>query len=234
MTGAFSEAFQLLLSGDPGLWDVIFRSLWVSTAASLLAMIAAIPLAVLLGTIPFPGRWVINTVVGSFQAIPAVVVGLLVYLLLTKQGPLGDLRLLFTSWAILIAQFILVLPMAVALVTGRMRDLWRRFGDLYRLDGASFGTRMRALFVMEPGPVIVVGLTVFGRAISEVGAAIIVGGNLEYATRVLTTAIKLEVEQGKLAEALAFGAVLLLLALIVNLSARLVTAVLPEQDLERK
>ena len=89
-------------------------------------MVTAITLAVLLGTIAFPGRWVINTVVGSFQAIPAVVVGLLVYLLLTKQGPLGDLRLLFTSWAILIAQFILVLPMAVALVTGRMRDLWRR------------------------------------------------------------------------------------------------------------
>ncbi|MGB1156304.1 MAG: ABC transporter permease [Alphaproteobacteria bacterium] len=234
MIAAFSEAFGLLLSGDPALWDVIFRSLWVSTAATLLAMLAAIPLAVLLGTHAFPGRWLINTVVGSFQAMPAVVVGLLVYLLLTRQGPLGDLRLLFTSWAILIAQFILVLPMAVALVTGRMRDLWRRFGDLYRLDGAGFHTRMRALFVMAPGPVIVVGLTVFGRAISEVGAAIIVGGNLEYATRVLTTAIKLEVEQGKLAQALAFGTVLLLLALVVNLSARLVTVLLPEQDLERK
>ena len=234
MIAAFSEAFGLLLSGDPALWDVIFRSLWVSTAATLLAMLAAIPLAVLLGTHAFPGRWLINTVVGSFQAMPAVVVGLLVYLLLTRQGPLGDLRLLFTSWAILIAQFILVLPMAVALVTGRMRDLWRRFGDLYRLDGAGFRTRMRALFVMAPGPVIVVGLTVFGRAISEVGAAIIVGGNLEYATRVLTTAIKLEVEQGKLAQALAFGTVLLLLALVVNLSARLVTVLLPEQDLERK
>ncbi|MGA0235985.1 MAG: ABC transporter permease [Alphaproteobacteria bacterium] len=234
MISAFSEALLLMMSGDPALWDVIFRSLWVSTTAAVLAMIAAIPLAVLLGTFSFPGRWALNTVIGSFQAIPAVVVGLLVYLLLTKQGPLGDLRLLFTSWAILIAQFLLVLPMAIALVTGRMRDLWRRFGDLYRLDGASFGTRIKALFVMAPGPIIVVGLTVFGRAISEVGAAIIVGGNLEYATRILTTAIKLEVEQGKLAEALAFGMVLLLLALVVNLSARLVTALLPEQDLERK
>ena len=234
MTGAFAEAFQLLLSGDAALWDVIIRSLWVSTTATVLAMLAAIPLATLLSTIPFPGRWAINTVVSSFQAMPAVVVGLLVYLLLTRQGPLGDLRLLFTSWAILIAQFVLVLPMAIALVTGRLRDLWRRFGDLYRLDGASFRARMGALLVMAPGPIIVVGLTVFGRAISEVGAAIIVGGNLEYATRVLTTAIKLEVEQGKLAEALAFGMVLLLLALVVNMSARLVTAVLPEQDLERK
>lgn len=234
MIAAVVEAFQLVISGDPALWDVILRSLWISTTATILAMVVAIPLAVLLGTVAFPGRWVVNTVVGSFQAMPAVVVGLLIYLLLTRQGPLGDLRLLFTSWAILIAQFVLVLPMAVALVTGRMRDLWRRFGDLYRLDGASFPTRMRALFVMAPGPIIVVGLTVFGRAISEVGAAIIVGGNLEYATRVLTTAIKLEVEQGKLAEALAFGLVLLALALIVNLSARLVTAALPEGDIERK
>jgi tungstate transport system permease protein len=87
---------------------------------------------------------------------------------------------------------------------------------------------------MGPGPIIIVGLTVFGRAISEVGAAIIVGGNLEYATRVLTTAIKLEVEQGKLAEALAFGAVLLLVAFVVNLSARLVAVWLPEEDLEKK
>lgn len=234
MTGAFVEAFQLLFSGDAALWDVILRSLWVSTSAAVLAMLAAIPLAVALGTVSFPGRWLVNTVVSSFQAIPAVVVGLLIYLLLTRQGPLGDLRLLFTSWAILIAQFVLVLPMALALVTGRMRDLWRRFGDLYKLDGAGFMTRMRALFVMAPGPIVVIGLTVFGRAISEVGAAIIVGGNLEYATRVLTTAIKLEVEQGKLAEALAFGMVLLLLALVVNLSARLVTVLLPEQDLERK
>ena len=197
-------------------------------------MLVAVPLAVVLGTQSFPGRWMVNTVVSSFQAMPAVVVGLLVYLLLTRQGPLGDLRLLFTSWAILLAQFILILPMAIALVTGRMRDLWRRFGDLYRLDGAGFPTRLRALFVMAPGPIVVIGLTVFGRAISEVGAAIIVGGNLEYATRVLTTAIKLEVEQGKLAQALAFGAVLLLLSLLVNLSARLVTVLLPEQDLERK
>ena len=234
MTQEFVQAFQLLFSGDPALWDVILRSIWVSVLASVLAMIAAVPLSVLLGTQSFRGRWLINTIVGSFQAMPAVVVGLLVYLLLTRQGPLGDLRLLFTSWAILIAQFLLVLPMAVALVTGRMRDLWRRFGDLYRMDGAGYAARLRALFVMGPGPIIIVGLTVFGRAISEVGAAIIVGGNLEYATRVLTTAIKLEVEQGKLAEALAFGAVLLLVAFVVNLSARLVAVWLPEEDLEKK
>ena len=115
MIAAVVEAFQLVISGDPALWDVILRSLWISTTATILAMVVAIPLAVLLGTVAFPGRWVVNTVVGSFQAMPAVVVGLLIYLLLTRQGPLGDLRLLFTSWAILIAQFVLVLPMAVAL-----------------------------------------------------------------------------------------------------------------------
>ena len=87
----------------------------------------------------------INTVISSFQAIPAVVVGLLVYLLLSRQGLLGELRLLFTSWAILIAQFILVLPLALALVTARVSDLWRRFGDLYQLDGANFATRLRAM-----------------------------------------------------------------------------------------
>ena len=163
-----------------------------------------------------------------------MVVGLLVYLLLSRQGLLGELRLLFTYWAILIAQFILVLPLALALVTARVSDLWRRFGDLYQLDGANFATRLRAMVQMAPGPLIVVGLTVFGRAISEVGAAIIVGGNLEYATRVLTTAIKLEVEQGKLAQALAFGMVLLVLAFAVNLAARLVAVAVPAEDLERK
>ena len=234
MIAAFGDALGLLATGDPALWDVIFRSLWVSTLAAVLAMAAAIPLGVVLGTRSFRGRWMINTVISSFQAIPAVVVGLLVYLLLSRQGLLGELRLLFTSWAILIAQFILVLPLALALVTARVSDLWRRFGDLYQLDGANFATRLRAMVQMAPGPLIVVGLTVFGRAISEVGAAIIVGGNLEYATRVLTTAIKLEVEQGKLAQALAFGTVLLVLAFAVNLAARLVAVAVPAEDLERK
>ena len=234
MIAAFRDALGLLATGDPALWDVIFRSLWVSTLAAVLAMAAAIPLGVVLGTRSFRGRWMINTVISSFQAIPAVVVGLLVYLLLSRQGLLGELRLLFTSWAILIAQFILVLPLALALVTARVSDLWRRFGDLYQLDGANFATRLRALVRMAPGPLIVVGLTVFGRAISEVGAAIIVGGNLEFATRVLTTAIKLEVEQGKLAQALAFGMVLLVLAFAVNLAARLVAVAVPAEDLERK
>ena len=234
MIAAFGDALSLLVAGDPALWDVIFRSLWVSTLAAVLAMAAAIQLGVVLGTRGFRGRWLINTVISSFQAIPAVVVGLLVYLLLSRQGLLGELRLLFTSWAILIAQFILVLPLALALVTARVSDLWRRFGDLYQLDGANFATRLWAMLQMAPGPLIVVGLTVFGRAISEVGAAIIVGGNLEYATRVLTTAIKLEVEQGKLAQALAFGMVLLVLAFAVNLAARLVAIAVPAEDLDRK
>ncbi|RZO31344.1 MAG: ABC transporter permease subunit [Rhodospirillaceae bacterium] len=234
MMAAFGDALVLLVQGDPALWDVILRSLWVSSLAAGLAMMAAIPLGVVLGTRAFRGRWLINTVISSFQAVPAVVVGLLVYLLLSRQGLLGELRLLFTSWAILIAQFILVLPLALALVTTRLSDLWRRFGDLYQLDGAGYGTRLKALVRMAPGPLIVVGLTVFGRAISEVGAAIIVGGNLEFATRVLTTAIKLEVEQGKLAQALAFGMVLLVLAFAVNLAARLVAVAVPAEDLERK
>ena len=117
MIAAFGDALSLLVAGDPALWDVIFRSLWVSTLAAGLAMAAAIPLGVVLGTRGFRGRWLINTVISSFQAIPAVVVGLLVYLLLSRQGLLGELRLLFTSWAILIAQFILVLPLALELLS---------------------------------------------------------------------------------------------------------------------
>ncbi|MGE0099562.1 MAG: ABC transporter permease [Hydrogenophaga sp.] len=209
-------ALQLVLSGDPGLWTVVMRSLAVSATACLLACGLGLVLGSWLAAARFAGRGAVLTVLNTFLAIPSVVVGLVVYLLLSRSGPLGFLGWLFSFQAMVLAQTVLVLPLVTALTRQVVEDADRSHGE--QLSSLGAGTKLRSLLLAwdERYALITVLLTAFGRAVSEVGAVMIVGGNIEGFTRVMTTAIALETSKGDLPLALGLGVVLLAVVLLLN------------------
>jgi len=213
---AFSQAMQLLLGADPTLGGIIGRTLLVSLSAVALATVVALPLGGVLALYPFPGRGAVVILLNAFMGLPPVVVGLVVYLLLSRGGPLGGLGLLFTPTAMIIAQCVLIIPIVAALARQVVLELWGEYGEQLRSLGAP---RWRALFTLlydGRHSLFTVVLAGFGRAIAEVGAVLIVGGNIAHVTRVMTTAIALETSKGDLALALALGLVLIALSLTVN------------------
>ena len=209
-------ALQLILSGDAGLWAIVLRSLAVSATACLLACSLGLALGAWLGVSRFAGRGVVLTLLNTFLAVPAVVVGLVVYLLLSRSGPLGFLGWLFSFQAMVLAQAILVLPLVTALTRQVVEDAERSHGEQLQSLGA--GTALRSLLLAwdERYALLTVLITAFGRAVSEVGAVMIVGGNIEGFTRVMTTAIALETSKGDLPLALGLGLVLLSVVLLLN------------------
>ncbi len=216
---AFGTALHLLVTGDPELAEIVTLSLQVSVAAVLLAAAVGLPLGGAVALWPFRGRRLFATLLNSLMGLPPVVVGLVVYLFLSRSGPLGGLGWLFTPRAMIAAQFLLITPIVAALTRQVVEDLWEEYGAMLRSLGAGriraiptllFDGRYRLLTVLLAG---------FGRAIAEVGAVIIVGGNIAHVTRVMTTAITLETRKGDLSLALALGIVLLCLSLLVNASA---------------
>lgn len=215
-TDSVSTALNLIVAGDAALWAIVARSLAVSATACLLACSLGVLLGAWLAVARFPGRGLVLTLLNTYLAVPAVVVGLVVYLLLSRSGPLGFLGWLFSFQAMVLAQSLLVLPLVTALTRQVVEDSDREHGE--QLSSLGAGRTLRSLLVAwdERYALLTVLITAFGRAISEVGAVMIVGGNIDGFTRVMTTAIALETSKGDLPLALGLGIVLLAVVLLLN------------------
>ena len=220
--GALAAAWQLVLSSDPTLVGIVSLSLSVSLTAVLLASVIGLPLGTALAVLRFPGRNAAVVVVNALMGLPPVVAGLFVYLLLSRSGPLGSLGLLFTPTAMVIAQVVLVSPIIAAVARQMVEDLWREYGDLYTLDGVGMVHTVSSLLWLGRFSLITAVLAGLGRAAAEVGAIIIVGGNIAGVTRTMTTAIALETSRGDLSLALGLGIILLTLTLAINATAQFV------------
>ncbi|MDX3906525.1 MAG: ABC transporter permease [Pigmentiphaga sp.] len=216
LTESAATALRLITSLDPVLLDIVRLSLAVSACACLLACGGGLILGAWLGVARFPGRGAVLTLLNTLLALPSVVVGLLVYLLLSRSGPLGFLGWLFSFQAMVVAQAILVLPVVTALTRQVVEDAERSHGEQLRSLGA--GTLMRSLLLAwdERFALLTILIAAFGRAVSEVGAVMVVGGNIEGYTRVMTTAIALETAKGDLPLAMALGIILLAVVLVLN------------------
>lgn len=217
MTESLVLAWRLMASADPALLAIVGRSLAVSASACALAGVLGLMVGAWLGVARFAGRKLVLMLMNTLLALPSVVVGLLVYLLLSRSGPLGHLGWLFSFQAMVLAQAILVLPVASALTRQVVEDAERAHGEQLQSLGA--GTVLRGVLLAwdERHALLTVLVICFGRAIAEVGAVMIVGGNIDGFTRVMTTAIALETSKGDLPLALALGLILLLVVLLLNI-----------------
>ncbi len=215
---ACAGAVRLLLSGDPELWRIVGLSLTVSGGATLLATLVGVPLGAALHLARFPGRRLALTLVNTGLGLPPVLVGLVVMMLLWRSGPLGSLQLLFTAPAMVLAQLIVATPIIVGFTRASLALLDVDLVAALRVDGASERRVGWELARAARAQVLVAIAAGFGRAIAEVGASLMVGGNIVGQTRILTTAIALESGKGEFALALALGLILLALALLVNLA----------------
>jgi len=213
-----AAAGHLVVSGDPVLLAIVGRSLAVSATACLLACGFGLLLGAWLAVSRFAGRGLLLTLLNTLLALPSVVVGLVIYLLLSRSGPLGFLGWLFSFKAMVLAQTILVLPVVTALTRQTIEDADRAHGEQLRSLGAGAFARALLLVWDERYALVTVVIAAFGRAVSEVGAVMIVGGNIDGFTRVMTTAIALETSKGDLPLALALGLVLLGVVLVLNLA----------------
>jgi len=211
-------AARLIVDADATLWPIVGLSLRVSSTACVLGAVAGLLLGTWLAVVRFRGQGALVWVLNTLLALPSVVVGLLVYLLLSRAGPLGSLGILFTPTAMVIAQSILVVPLIAALSRRLVLDALRDGGDQLHSMGATPLQAGAVLLLHERFAVLTILLTAFGRAIAEVGAVMIVGGNIDGVTRVMTTAIALETSKGDLPLALALGIVLLGVVGLVNLA----------------
>jgi tungstate transport system permease protein len=213
---AFITAFDLLTTLDSDLIAIVLLSLQISLSAVTLAALIGMPLGAAIAVFRFPGRGFVVALLNTFMGLPPVVVGLIVYLLLSRSGPLGDWGLLFTPAAMIIAQCILVTPIIAALSRQTIADLHQEYDEQLRSLGVSPLRSIPTLLWDGRYSLLTALLAGFGRASAEVGAVIIVGGNINHVTRVMTTTIALETSNGNLALALALGMILLLLALSIN------------------
>ena len=213
---ALRTAVDLILGFDAGLRDIVVLSLAVSLTASACAFVIGAPLGTALAIYRFRGRGALVVVVNALLGLPPVVVGLAVYLLLSRSGPLGSFGILFTPTAMVIAQCALGTPIVIALVHRMAVGLWAAYGDALLVDGAARWRAIVPLMRMGPEGLLTAFLAAFGRAIAEVGAIIIVGGNIRGYTRTMTTAIALETSKGDLSLALALGIILIVLSMAVS------------------
>mgnify|MGYP000524029460 CR=1 FL=1 len=213
---AFAIALSLVLSGDADLIEIVALSLRVSLTATVVACLIGLPLGALVAITRFPGRNAVLILFNALMGLPPVVVGLIVYLHLSRAGPLGFLGLLYTPTAMIIAQTILITPIVMALSRQILEDLHGEYAEQFRSLVLSRRQQVMALIWDARFSLMTVGLAGFGRAVAEVGAVMIVGGNIDHLTRVMTTAIALETSKGDLALALALGVVLMVIALSVN------------------
>lgn len=213
---AFRLAFGLVASADADLMEIIGLSLQVSLTAIAVACAIGLPIGAAIGMSRFPGRSTAIVILNALMGLPPVVVGLLVYLMLSNAGPLGWMELLYSPTAMIIAQTILIAPIIAALSREVVEQLHTEYSELFRSMRVPVLSSVSALLWDARYSLLTVALAGFGRAIAEVGAVIIVGGNIDHLTRVMTTAIALETSKGDLALALALGIVLLVIALSVN------------------
>jgi len=215
-TNSVVAALALIASLDPELLGIVFLSLRISLSASLIALAIGAPLGVLLAITRFRGRQVLIVLANALLGLPPVVAGLVIYLLLSRSGPLGFAGLLFTPSAMIIAQVVLTMPIVVSLVHRPASLLWAEYADLVRTDGLSHLRSMALLISLGRASLLTAFLAAFGRAIAEVGAIIIVGGNIRGHTRTMTTTIALETSKGELSLALGLGLILVALSITIS------------------
>jgi tungstate transport system permease protein len=210
------SALSLILSGDAALFAIVHLSLLVTLSATLLAGLIGLPLGAVVALTRFPGRDAIVVALNGLMGLPPVVVGLLVFLALSRSGPFGFLGLLFTAKAMIIAQAVLITPIIAALTRQVIEDLWAEYRDEFTAMQVGPLQRVQALLWDARFSLVTILLAGFGRAAAEVGAVMIVGGNIDGFTRVMTTTIALETSKGNLALAIGLGLVLIAIILGVN------------------
>lgn len=216
VSNAFTIAFDLLVSMDAELFEIIQLSLKVSLIAVLFSCVFGFLTGAALSVYRFPGRRAIVVILNALMGLPPVVVGLIIYLLLSRSGPFGVLGLLYTPTAMIIAQIVLITPLVSALSIQALEELNIEYDEFFRSLQMTSLAKVKTLLWEGRYGLITVGLAGFGRAISEVGAVMIVGGNINHVTRIMTTAIALETSKGTLALALALGIVLIGFSICVN------------------
>ena len=216
---AFITAFTLIINFDVSLFEIVGLSFKISFTSLLIASIIGFPIGVFLAITRFTGRSLIITVFNSLMGMPPVVVGLIVYLLVSRSGPLGWLEILYTPYAMILAQLFLILPIIISLSTQIFVELHKEYKDFFVIFSVPPKKSIIAYISDSKDSLITIFLAGFGRAVSEVGAVIIVGGNIDHVTRVMTTTIALETSKGDLPLALALGIILLFISLIINLIA---------------
>jgi tungstate transport system permease protein len=218
LSQAFASALRQIVTLDPQLLQIIALSLKVTLTAVAIATLLGFAAGGVLAVYRFPGRGAVAALLNALMGLPPVVAGLIVYMLLSNAGPLGVLQLLYTPGAMIIAQVILITPIVAALTRQTCEDLLEEYRDQLRSLGASSAEMVTTLLWDGRYRLITAVLAGFGRAIAEVGAVMIVGGNIDHVTRTMTTAIALETSKGNIALALALGMILLAIALIVNVA----------------
>ncbi|HYC13577.1 MAG TPA: ABC transporter permease [Stellaceae bacterium] len=221
MSEALGTALRLLADLDPKLVEIVLLSLSVSLTAVAIAAVLGFPLGAVIAVGRFPGRQTLIVVLNALMGLPPVVVGLAIYLLLSRAGPLGSLGILFTPSAMVIAQAVLILPIIAALSRQAIEDAWREYEELLRSLGAGRVNAALTLLWDARFSLVTTVLAGFGRAAAEVGAVMIVGGNIDGVTRVMTTTIALETSKGDLPLALGLGFVLIAIIVAVNAAAYL-------------
>ena len=212
------EAGWLIITLDPDLMEIIFLSLKVTVSAVIIASVLGLPMGAWLAVNRFRYRRTVIAILNALMGLPPVVVGLFVYMMLSRAGPFGGMGLLFTPSAMIIAQVLIITPLIASISHQTIRDLWAEYHDLLISLNATRGQRISSLLWDGRRALLTAMLAGFGRAVGEVGAIMIVGGNIEHATRVLTTAIALETGRGDFAFAMGLGMVLIGMAVVVNLA----------------
>jgi tungstate transport system permease protein len=215
------KALELIFSGNPRVYEITVRSLYVSGAAALIAVLWGLPIALLLGTKNFPGKFLIKGILSTLIGIPTVALGLILYLIFSKGGPLGILNILYTPTAIIIGEAILVTPIVVSFATTAIEAVDRDIMSLAKTLGASESQASIAVLKESSNGVFLAGIASFNRAIAELGVAMLVGGGIVGLTEVLTTGIELETARGNLEVAIALGIILLTLVFGINLAVNL-------------
>jgi tungstate transport system permease protein len=211
-----ASALALILSGDPTLYAIVRLSLVVTLSATFVAAVIGMPLGALVALTRFPGRGAVIVSLNALMGLPPVVVGLLVFLLLSRAGPLGPLGLLFTPQAMIIAQAVLITPIIAALTRQVVADLWAEYREEFTALRVTPTARVQALLWDARFTLVTILLAGFGRAAAEVGAVMIVGGNIDGFTRVMTTSIALETSKGNLTLAIGLGGVLIAIIMLIN------------------
>lgn len=215
----FLQGFRLLFSGDPEAYSAIWATVYASTLSMMCSMAIGVPLGFLLGYKTFPGKKVVRTVVDTLLSFPTVVIGLVVYAFLTRNGPLGGSGLLFTIPGMAIGQTLLGLPIIVAMTANAVESLDKRLPMTLITLGATPTQMMWATVLEARYSIMLAAMAAYGRIVSEVGISMMVGGNIKWHTRTITTAIALETGKGEFAVGIALGMVLLTVALLVNIGA---------------
>lgn len=211
-----------MLFADPGLFAIIALSLFVSTSAVIIAAIVGIPTGALIALTQFPGKAGVVVLLNALMGLPPVVLGLMLYLLLSRAGPLGFAQMLFTPQAMILAQTLLVLPIVTALTRQTIEDRWTEYRDELTAMNVSTPQRVATLLREARFSLLTALLAGFGRAVGEVGAVIIVGGNIAGYTRTMTTAVALEASKGNLWLAIELGVVLMVMVVLINIVAGII------------